>query len=203
MGQRQLEQKITDLLTTPSPFKDEPQVLYFLVESRKILDKQRAAANSNLFPVLRFYADWSVHTEKNQRMTTINQIVQKLDTSIKNLGYNIEKIPVDNPQSIADFVLMIELRKEILAYLKQFKLPKKIFSNNSDWLVFVNSLIGILNEQPLMNPSASIRKILLNKPDSDTVTLIIEFNDARGDIEISGSILNPKDTIIKRTIGRP
>lgn len=203
MGQRQLEQKITDLLTTPNPFKDEPQVLYFLVESRKILDKQRAAANSDLFPVLRFYADWSVHTEKDRRMTTIKQMIRALDTSINNLGYSIAEMPVNNPQPIADFVLMIELRKEILAYLKQFKLPERLFSNNSDWLVFVNSLIGILDEQPLMNPSASIRKILLNKPDSNTVTLIIEFNDGRGDIEISGSILNPKDTTIKRTIGHP
>lgn len=75
----QLIEKLDCLLAERQTFS-EAEVVYVLVESRKLLDRQ-SADGENLFPLVRFYADWSVHTSKDRHLGSIKQIAAQLATA--------------------------------------------------------------------------------------------------------------------------
>ena len=61
------------------PFTEEWQIVYLLVEIRKILDR----GNNRKYPLLRFYADWAVHTAKDRINSEIKTIMERILDEIK------------------------------------------------------------------------------------------------------------------------
>ena len=61
MGRIEIVDKLNLFLDKHSPFTEECHVLYTLVEIRKVLDRE----NNHKYPILRFYCNWSVHTDKD------------------------------------------------------------------------------------------------------------------------------------------
>jgi len=61
MGKIEIVEKLNDFLGEHAPFMEECHVVYMLVETRKVLDRE----NNRKYPILRFYCNWTVHTDKD------------------------------------------------------------------------------------------------------------------------------------------
>ena len=112
----------------------EKDVVYIFVEIRKLIKQQNLV---ELYPMLKFYADWIVHHRKDQIPSYIKAIVSG--------GGDVEK-----------FVRMEDLRNE-LTQLSSNSGFAPVFVNDAYWSEFHKSTICVLSEQPLVVNSNDIR----------------------------------------------
>ncbi|HUD04603.1 MAG TPA: hypothetical protein VMR59_01295 [Patescibacteria group bacterium] len=165
--------KLQDFLEKHSSISNEADAIYLLVQIRKLLDREKDLGNINLFPTIRFYADWSLHTQKD-----------KITDEIKNVMLKINKmIPMDkNPFHIKgrfDFIFMPELKNEMQGLLTKYNLPAD-FVSEKNWQIFVDTLIQILSNQPINNPIPSIKTFCYKPFPKGLILLEIQFTDQRG-----------------------
>ena len=64
MSEKEITQKLREFLNSrKSHLNEECDVVYFLVEIRKVLEHQK---NKNQYRFLSFYADWALHPKKDR-----------------------------------------------------------------------------------------------------------------------------------------
>ncbi len=87
MAQEAIIEKLNEFIKGHNPLSEECHAVYFMVEVRKILDHDRKAG-AGAFPLLRFYCDWMVHTEKTlitpEMKKVVSDIFQHLNLEIEN-----------------------------------------------------------------------------------------------------------------------
>lgn len=140
--------KLNGFLKLHMPFREECHAVYFLIEIRKLLDREK----SSTFPILRFYADWSAHTDKDkitsQIRTTMENIYLKIRESVLNKCIDPEEI-------LSPFISMELLRTECHRFLKMYGLPEDLIGEH--WSAFQNLLASVLVDQPIHTPCAGIQ----------------------------------------------
>src|SRR3989344_1572221 len=97
-----------DKFLTEHQMKEECEVVYLLVELRKLLDREREQNHSDSYPLVRFHADWAVHTRKDRITPAMEKIMIKIDRSIDILPKN----------GNIDFLLLPEFRNELTKLLE-------------------------------------------------------------------------------------
>jgi hypothetical protein len=172
----QLIEKLNRLLTDRATFS-EAEVIYFLVESRKLLDRKREDGE-NVFPLVRFYADWSVHTEKDRHLASIDAIVEQLVTSAASTSEASAAYVPERLQPHVDFIYMAALREELRAYLQRFGIADP-FSDDAVWNAFVTSLTAVLQDQPILKPHPDIEEIRYELSVPGSAILIVAFRDRK------------------------
>ena len=173
MGKNKIIEKLETLLKK-QPFTAECQVLYLMVEVRKILD--HAYDKKTGFTLLRFYCDWLVHTDKRYNLEHITPIIQRLFQTTKN---HIEtNIVAEN--EMVDFLYMKELNQELFQFLSNEQLPTDLCTDKEYWSCFVKLMIEILSEQPIIFPAGSAASV------SSDVSMFV-FN-VEGPGKIKGTI---------------
>ena len=68
-----------DKFLTEHQMKEEFEVVYLLVELRKLLDREREQNHSDSYPLVRFHADWAVHTRKDKITPATKEIMTKIE----------------------------------------------------------------------------------------------------------------------------
>ncbi|MDD5129291.1 MAG: hypothetical protein PHO40_06555 [Candidatus Omnitrophica bacterium] len=127
-----IKSKLELFLNDRIPFREECCVVYLMVELRKILDY----LNSNEYPTLKFYCDWTVHIDLDR------------SEEIRNFMYSIEQ-SIEKEESTLDFAVELSVLKNQMEHLfKNESLPGSIFENNN-WLKFRDLLLKILIDQPI------------------------------------------------------
>ena len=150
MGRIEIVDKLNLFLDKHAPFTEECHVLYTLVEIRKVLDRE----NNRKYPILRFYCNWSVHTDKDS--------TKEMEVVMKDIYEDIKK-QIANPTlvsgktKIIGFMYMEDLQAEVLKFLQEYQLPISL-TEKSNWLEFVKLLVKILADQPINTPSADIKQ---------------------------------------------
>src|ERR1700722_17623333 len=113
MSQPELFLKLERLLTS-GPFTSEAQVIYFLVETQKLLDRD----SNKKYRLMKFYRDWSVHTNKDRITPEIRRIIGDIYQEL------LRGSPSHAISGKADaFIGMDELGNEIALFLKEYNLP--------------------------------------------------------------------------------
>ena len=135
-----------DIFLKNHPLKEECEVVYFLVELRKLLDRERDQNQSEKYTLVRFHADWIVHTRKDHITVAMKEIMGKIDESI-------DTYPKDEN---IDFLLLPEFKKELASLLEEYSLPHNFCSNDEEWLNFMVALTSALADQPIINPTPNI-----------------------------------------------
>ncbi len=141
----QIIEKLKKFLTE-HPMKEECEVVYLLVELRKLLDREKEQNKSVTYFLVRFHADWAVHTRKDHITPAMKTIMTKIEKSIDIYpkGGNI------------DFLLLPEFREELIKLLEKYDLPSKFCKSDSEWMDFMIALTQILADQPIVNPTPNI-----------------------------------------------
>jgi len=163
--------KLDKFLLKHSPFSEECEVVYLLVEIRKILEHDQ---DSN-FKVLKFFCDWSVHTQKDRQMAGIIDIASKIDQLVST----VDKITTEQHEQILKFFEMSELRDELSKFFTMHSLPLALCEGDSNWSSFVDVLTQVLSNQPINNPISTIKLIeIVSNAHGSQIT--IDFGDGRG-----------------------
>lgn len=152
MGRIEILDKLNLFLDKHAPFTEECHVLYALVEIRKVLDRE----NNRKYPILRFYCNWSVHTDKDstkEMEAVMNDIYKDIEKQIANPAL----VGMGGKTKVIGFMYMEDLQAEILKFLQEYELPISL-TEKSNWLEFVKLLVKILADQPINTPSADIKQ---------------------------------------------
>ena len=152
MGRIEIVDKLNIFLDKHAPFTEECHVLYLLVEIRKVLDRE----NNRKYPILRFYCNWSVHTDKDstkEMEEVMNDIYKDIEKQIASTAL----VGMGEKTKVIGFMYMEDLQAEMLKFLQEYELPISI-TEKSNWLEFVKLLVKILVDQPINTPSADIKQ---------------------------------------------
>jgi hypothetical protein len=145
----ELLDKLDRFFKSHRPLSEECHVVYSLVEIRKLLDREKTPT----FPLLRFYADWSVHTEKDRITPQINTTMTRMFSEIKS---GIAANNLDPGTILGPFASMENLRAELVNCLTYYRLDGGLA--NDGWLSFRNLLVAVLADQPINKPCVGIHK---------------------------------------------
>lgn len=135
MGQKSILDKLVILLGSfQNNLIEEKDVIYILIEIGKFLEREDNAQN---YPPLMFFRNWVAHTRKDR----LGDIPDDLRRIVEN-GDSVEEIKA--------VLLMVveELRRGINNFCSDKNLPP-ILENENTWDSFRDSLLLVLEEQPL------------------------------------------------------
>ncbi|MEK6880277.1 MAG: hypothetical protein AABY22_11740 [Nanoarchaeota archaeon] len=169
-------EKLERLLST-QPLTKESEIVYLMVEIRKVLDHVYYKKD---FKLLRFYCDWIVHTTKKRNLENIEPIISSM--------YQTIKTEIENPHSIligkspvADFVYLEELKKEMIDFFTKESLPFHWCELKEKWVEFVKLLVNVLIDQPIINPTKDVSSFTFLESVPGCI---------RGRIDFTGTISN-------------
>ena len=166
-----IEIKLTNFLKTRVPFTEACHVVYLLVEIRKILDHKKTGG----YPLLRFYADWCVHTEKDKITKQIKAIMENILKEIKRGMLNkSQSKPDPNLLCVYSFISMCELKKEMKLFLEECGLPNDLI-RLEEWNSLQEILPSILADQPIIKPCDGIRKFAFTQADRGSIKIEIVY----------------------------
>ncbi len=167
--------KINDEIA--SGIDKECQVVYIMIELRKLLDMQRDSGNDK-YKIIRFYSDWIVHTKKSTITSEIKEIMNKIDSEIP-LNYKEDVSWQIYQKELMKFIYMESLKDELDEFFKEVGI-NNVLLEKSNWIKLISLLVKILEEQPILNPTNNVNYFLFEPAANGAVIWIIEFNDVRG-----------------------
>lgn len=157
-----------DAFLKKHPMEEECEVVYLLVELRKLLDKDRESGSDG-YSLVRFHADWAVHTRKDKITPAIKEIMTKIENSINVLPKNGD----------IGFLLLPEFRDELLRLLEINGLPFDFCQKDDRWLKFMFALTQVVADQPIVNPSDNIARFRYVDMRKDGIMATIDFKDKK------------------------
>lgn len=164
--QLQVIDKLNKFIEKRSSIKEESEVVYLLVELRKLLDRAKAK-NDKSYSLVRFHADWIVHISKDNITPVMKKIMMEVDNLLNPLPKN----------GNIDFLLMPEFRTELTNLLDEFGISNNFCKNDNSWLSFVVALTQVLSDQPMVNPTENIAEFRYIDLKKEGVMANIDFKD--------------------------
>lgn len=156
MDRENIIEKLRIFLQNHTQFNEECEVIYLMVEIRKILE-----CGGKSYKTLRFYCNWVLHRELNREKTT------KLLSDIFEPNVDLKKSGRESARNIKtigrDFFMLKTFRKELGDFLKDHKLPMDLLGKN--WWTFGKLLLGIIKDCPVYFVANKIRELKIEKYD--------------------------------------
>lgn len=151
MAREEIIEKLDDFLNNRKTalLDEESHVVYMMVEIRKVLDHE----DNNKYPLLRFYCDWTVHTEKDKITDEMKTIMEEIFIDVKSQIENPAMVEAMSP--IMKFTYMENLKAEIQQFLEEHRMNTDLL-NDDNWIQFISLLVAILANQPINNPTQDI-----------------------------------------------
>ncbi len=161
----QIIDKLKAFLSDRPLLKEEYEVVYLMVELRKLLDRERQEVGSEEFSLIRFHADWIVHTRKDYVTSTMKKIMKNIDDSIDVYPKN----------GNIDFLLLPEFRKEMINILKEYNLPNLFAKDDDKWMKFMLAMTQVVADQPIINPTENIAEFRYVDMNKEGIMATIDF----------------------------
>lgn len=152
MAREEIIEKLNRFLSDHDPLTKECHAVYLLVEIRKILDHERSNNSLKDFILLRFYCDWTIHTEKTRITDNMRTIMEQVFQDIKAQITNPAMTQAMSP--VMQFAYMDKLKDEMNRFLKDRNINTILINNG--WLSFIQLLVRVLENQPIKNPTNDI-----------------------------------------------
>lgn len=165
----QIIDKLNKFLNERPQIKEECEVVYLMVELRKLLDRERDQNGINSYSLVRFHADWTLHTRKDRVTPAMKKIMS-------NIGDSIDTYPKNDD---IDFLLLPEFRKELTQLLEKYGLRDSFCKNDNEWMDFMMALTQVLADQPIINPTKDITEFCYIDMQREGIMANIAFGGAR------------------------
>ena len=147
--------KISDELS--KGIDSEPQVLYLLVEIRKI--RQSSVRSRKTF--LDFYRDWACHVELTHN-DAVDIFLNRFEPLV-NPNLSAHEIARNFINGFPSFFKLGELRNELRDFLRDKELTTDLTDDQQKWHIFVKHFFGILKDCSIKRPfsNGSIKELVL------------------------------------------
>lgn len=137
MNKKIVIDKLIIFLNQHPIFDEECEVIYLMVQIRKILDFKNSKYS---YDTLRFYCNWVLHIELDNKKTT-ELLSNMLDSIVDNT-----KSGHDNAHNIvasySNYFKLNTLKKECELFIMEYSLPWNL--SNNIWWKFARLLLGII-----------------------------------------------------------
>lgn len=125
--------------------KTEAEVVYLLVEIRKVIEMNERDPQFPKFRLLRFYCNWVVHSNISRwnDKQEVLELIEAILEEINEPGFDGVSL------RLANLIGHYHLIDELGDFLTRFSLPNSVIEVNSQWCRFALCLGRVLMDQPL------------------------------------------------------
>jgi hypothetical protein len=175
MARSEIAEKVQELLTTTEDWS-EIEVVYFLVQVRKLLDYVRTDNDStDSFRILHFYCDWIVHIRKDAIGSEMIAVLDEVEKSICDSIGN----PSQGSGKAINFAYFESLRPELLKLLAMESVDTTSLENDIIWVSLIANLVKVLENQPLhlkqTNTGLNIKEVVFMPSAPNCVIIVFRF----------------------------
>ena len=124
------------------PVDGEPQVVYVLVEIRKLIDH---SPHKNQYRALKFYCDWALHIKLDQGGAC--QMLQQFDEALT--ARNDEESFRAAVEKFGPTISFATLRDEFINFLIEYDLPTEVAGKMLYWGRFLALYLSVVKDCPL------------------------------------------------------
>jgi hypothetical protein len=137
-------------------FKEECEVVYLMVQIRKILDY-----NSSLdsYDILRFYCNWTLHITLSDKRTT--RIILRMFNNNVDFNKSGKEIASAVKDNSSDFFKLSTLKTEMEDFFNKYGIASIIISKS--WISFIRLLLKVVSMCPIVFTSDEIQKMELKE----------------------------------------
>src|SRR2546426_2886558 len=159
MGKPEIARKLAKHLELHTPFTEECQAVYLMMEIRKFLDQ--LDDREGVFKLLRFYCDWTVHTSKQRNMECIGPIVAEMYDNARQEILNPERVARGG---IQDFIRFAALRQGMRRFFASIGLDDSALTGNDNlWLAYTTLIASVLADQPIIQPISEVANLAFRR----------------------------------------
>lgn len=159
MNKQIIKDKLKNFLNRHPIFKEECEVLYLLVEIRKLIERNKK------YRTLYFYCCWVAHSELSHKNTA--QFLSDKFDSLIDFRKKKKEIQHDLINGQKDFFKLRDLNNELRAFLNLNKLPVNFLDGNA-WYKFCQLFLDNITEcgidiSKINKQSRKINKLIVEK----------------------------------------
>lgn len=143
MAQPQIVLKLDHLIKTTENWT-EVEVIYLLVQIRKLLDHARNSGDTK-YKHLRFYCDWVVHINKDHIDESTLDVLKGFEVGMKKMIGNRD---YHAPGPI-NFAYFENMQAELVEFLPAQGIGFEALTEDKSWINVISSLVKVLENQPL------------------------------------------------------
>jgi hypothetical protein len=125
------------------PISSERQVVYILVELRKLLEQQEMLTN---FKTLKLCCDWAVHPRLD--WAPAQEIINYFDGYEKEYRRSGIGVAQYNLRPMLDFLEHKKFRRELIAACEEGGMSADAFSEDQSWRSFILHYTGVIEDCP-------------------------------------------------------
>jgi hypothetical protein len=126
------------------PIRSERQVVYILVEARKLLEKEGVL---EAFGDFKLCSDWAVHPRL--RGPAAQQILAYFNAYKIEHAKSAVTLHEFQPKPLQDFLSLTSFRNEMVAGLEPYGLDVSRIATDEFWQPFVQCYMGVIRDCPL------------------------------------------------------
>lgn len=169
-----IQLKLTDFLNELQLFDKEMQAIYLMVEIRKLIEHGSANIKPE-YKNIKFYCDWTLHTEKTRNFIGIEDIFEKIYLDCKKQIENNVRYP--SAPSLISFLYFEVLKDNLLILFTRHNIPTKMLEQDQIWISFIKRLLEILTDQPIKNtPNSHLKEICIIGANDQAAAIRIYFS---------------------------
>lgn len=155
----------------PKELTSESQVVYILVEIRKMLNEHDKGKELK-YPVLAFFCDWAVHTRMDRRSAI--SMLDAFQDFFRGLDAHLE---IRKPTNFYPFVMFMVLRRQIKLFSKNNNLPDNLTDDPKKWKKFLTLLKSIVADCPILSDKGYVREFMLLESSENSVHCKLKYQD--------------------------
>ena len=133
----------------------EQQIVYILVEARKLLE---SAQKLKQFPALALCMDWAVHPALDRKPAlAILSYFDVYETAFRKSGVTMREFDL---KPLNEFLALTSFRIEFIAALRELKVGTAALESDDYWRSFVEHYTGVIQDCPLQAADHSERIVV-------------------------------------------
>lgn len=174
MATNEIVEKLNKLMEDDDTFNSEANTAYFFIQLRKLMEREDILDD---YKSIKFYCDWIVHPNKKYNHADVADIYEVIYQECVSHYSGSSEVT----EGILALMQFDSLKRDIDPLLDRYGLNRTIIEQS--WIQLTKSFLSILNDQPLIQPSDRISKIVINKRDNVyvvKVTFTSPLVDSRG-----------------------
>lgn len=170
MAVNEIVDKLNQLIAEDNAFSHEKDVVYFMVQLRKLMERDNVLDNHKS---VKFYCDWVVHPKKSRNHDDIYDVYSSIYDECVNF---CNQIYIEGSDAVMRLMQFDSLRRDIEPILQNYGIDIQL--TNGLWVTFTRKLLCVLKDQPLEASGSGIREINISEADGSTFILKITFESA-------------------------
>jgi hypothetical protein len=136
--------------------QSERQVVYILVETRKLLERQ-GRVTLGAYPALKLCSDWAVHPKL--RGPDAQEIIRHFDACEVEFQKSGKSLTEMNLEPLRDFISLTRFRTEFMQSLSVYGVNIEPLASDGFWQNFIQRYCGVIRDCPLEATSENTKLV--------------------------------------------